>query len=86
MRDSFDLFHWFGWQHLFRYWEWGYVWDDTFAWRICRLVVRENVFTTNRELRFALDSARTEFREALAVRDAEISRLYAATEKEKAYE
>src|SRR6266436_1592305 len=36
----------------------------------------ESTLETNRALRFALDHARTEFREALAVRDAEIARLY----------
>lgn len=34
MRDSYDLFHLFGWQNLFRTWEWDYVWGDTFTRRI----------------------------------------------------
>lgn len=36
MRNSYDLFHLYGWRHLLHDWEWRYMWDDTFACRIRR--------------------------------------------------
>jgi len=40
MRNSYDLFHFYGWRHMLRDWEWAYMWDDTFACRIRRYITQ----------------------------------------------